>query len=281
MALFDFTEVIERRGIDPAIARVVRHDRRGVREWHLSPALFGHFASIQRADWNSPYKDAEFAFHFLPGPRLAGGEQTALFVRAHRILREWFWADDPQPFALYRADSGDQPNTGHRVYDLDPLADFDDLIERVLIDWGTGTRSWSQWASRRRKEIIELRRVPNEPDFPGFAAFASTIEEVPLLPRAWRAALASVKGVYLLVCPETGEQYVGSAYGEYGFWGRWLDYATTGHANNRLLLARRRVNYAVTILEVASPDMASADIIEREAAWKIKLGSRAHGLNAN
>ncbi|SDL62959.1 hypothetical protein SAMN04488026_10993 [Aliiruegeria lutimaris] len=63
--------------------------------------------------------------------------------------------------------------------------------------------------------------------------------------------------------------------------GRWSSYAANGHGGNRLLMERPRVNYAVSILEVASPDMSASDIIHREAAWKTKLGSRSHGLNAN
>ncbi len=74
---------------------------------------------------------------------------------------------------------------------------------------------------------------------------------------------------------------MGSAYGAGGFLGRWSSYAATGHGGNKLLMARPRTNYSVTILEVASPDMAPSDIIRRESAWKTKLGSRAHGLNGN
>lgn len=101
------------------------------------------------------------------------------------------------------------------------------------------------------------------------------------MPTAWRAALASVQGVYLLVCPETGEQYVGSAYGDGGFIARWAAYAENGHGGNLMLRARPRTNMAISILEVASPDMSAGDIIKREQAWKTKLGSRAHGLNLN
>ena len=63
--------------------------------------------------------------------------------------------------------------------------------------------------------------------------------------------------------------------------GRWRAYAMNGHGGNQLLLNRERSNFSVSILEVASPDMSARDIIERESAWKNKLGSRSHGLNAN
>jgi len=63
--------------------------------------------------------------------------------------------------------------------------------------------------------------------------------------------------------------------------GRWRGYAANGHGGNVVLRQLGHRNYAVSILEVASPDMAQGDILTREAFWKDKLGVRAHGLNAN
>jgi hypothetical protein len=54
-----------------------------------------------------------------------------------------------------------------------------------------------------------------------------------------------------------------------------------GHGGNVLLRRNGQRDYTVSILEVASPDMAQHDILDREAFWKNKLGARAHGLNAN
>ena len=45
--------------------------------------------------------------------------------------------------------------------------------------------------------------------------------------------------------------------------------------------AREAADYTVAILEV-SPSAATVDeIIKREGLWKVKLGTREHGLNAN
>ncbi len=66
-----------------------------------------------------------------------------------------------------------------------------------------------------------------------------------------------------------------------GLLGRWLVYAANGHGGNVLLRQRGHRDYAVSILEVASPDMSRDDILAREAHWKDKLGARAHGLNEN
>ena len=89
-----------------------------------------------------------------------------------------------------------------------------------------------------------------------------------------------MRGVYLLVS-EGGEQYVGSASGQDGLFGRWMVCAENGHGGNVLLRQRGHRDYAVSILEIASPDMSRDDIVAREAHWKDKLGVRAHGLNKN
>lgn len=41
-----------------------------------------------------------------------------------------------------------------------------------------------------------------------------------------------MKGVYVIHDTETGEPYVGSAYGDTGIWQRWSNYALTLHGGN-------------------------------------------------
>ena len=53
------------------------------------------------------------------------------------------------------------------------------------------------------------------------------VSQIASIPLAWQAVL---KGVYLLVCKETGKQYVGSAKGEDSLWGRFLTYAAKATA---------------------------------------------------
>jgi hypothetical protein len=86
----------------------------------------------------------------------------------------------------------------------------------------------------------------------------------------------------LLVRRKTGEQYVGSATGDSGFFGRWLCYQD-GHGGNVGLreLAADAAEYDVNILEVAASNATVEEIYERESLWKRKLGTRANGLNRN
>jgi hypothetical protein len=116
----------------------------------------------------------------------------------------------------------------YHVYELTLEPRLNDLIGKMLIEWGPGERAWIQRADQQNKRIIELRPTFKEPEFPGFLHFISALSKLDQLPRGWVAALQSSRGIYLLTCPKTKEQYVGSATGEGGFWRRWQDYAQTG-----------------------------------------------------
>ena len=283
-AVVSFEEIIKRRKVLVKQSRLLRHNPRGAEEWRRGKDAFGHFVSYQSAD-PGPYNKCQYAFHFIPDLPLDDKTHTAMFVGATEVREEWEYDGSRQPRLTTLGalqESTYEPKIGVRAYDLEWMPEFDDLSERIVIAWGTSSsaRQWSHWAKRLGKEIIELRQHAKEPPFPGFQAFITTLEEIPLLPRSWREVLAAVNGIYLLVHPD-GEQYVGSTYGEGGFLGRWNDYVKTGHGGNQLLKERGWANYTVSILETASSAMSQSDIIERENIWKEKLGSRAHGLNAN
>ena len=98
---------------------------------------------------------------------------------------------------------------------------------------------------------------------------------------SWVAPLSASRGVYLLTCPKTREKYVGAAYGEGGFYGRWLAYVHDRHGNNVALKSREPSDYQVSILEVAGSAGTVEGIIAMEDLWKRKLQSREMGLNRN
>ena len=276
MSDFTFNEIIVRRGLDLDTCKLVRHDLRAMKAWRRSRSAFENFMSYQKTGNRTPYRRAANIMQFLPI-----GSSHAMFVGAYRVLDVWeFPAIQRQP-VLHDPNFGANDQTEHLRYDLERRPEFEDLVACLTIDWGGSTRAWYQWPARQDKPIIELRSKRQDEPFPGFSAFSTELDDVEFLPEAWQGALASVSGVYLLVCPVTGEQYVGSAYGEDGFMGRWRAYAANGHGGNRLLIERERSNFSISILEVASPDTSVQELIHRETAWKTKLGSRAHGLNAN
>jgi hypothetical protein len=144
-------------------------------------------------------------------------------------------------------------------------------------------------------EVHEILREPySGRAFTGFENIDLSFEELETLIRHsrsdWKAALASVKGIYLISDTRTGKRYVGSAYGRDGIWSRWCSYVLTGHGGNVELrelvkdpsLAYCRKAFRFALLEyrpVAAPDEV---ILAREAFWKQILLSRGKdGLNRN
>ncbi len=160
----------------------------------------------------------------------------------------------------------------------------DRLVEmggKLFIEWGKGTRTWVQRADRQNKAIVELRPEFKEPEFPGFLNLIAPLSKVAAFPRTWVEILKHTTGIYLLTCPRTKEQYVGSAYGTEGFWHRWMEYATTGHGGNIALKSREPSDYQVSILEFAGSEPQVEDILKMELRWKRKLQSAEMGLNRN
>ena len=111
--------------------------------------------------------------------------------------------------------------------------------------------------------------------------FLQPLSKLDNMPKSWLAALKASRGVYLLTCPKTKEQYVGSATGEDGFWGRWQDYVYSGHGGNEGLKSRDPSDYQVSILEVAGTSATTDDILDMEGLWQSKLRSKEMGLNRN
>lgn len=179
-----------------------------------------------------------------------------------------------------------------RFYEMCKLPGFEELENRAVIEWGKGTRAWVQ--RQTNKEVIEL--LPKGQllkPFDDYMSFTLTHGELKYLfsrpegNKEWRARLSAVAGVYLILATTTGGQYVGSAAGMKGFWGRWESYAQNGHGGNKLL--RTLVNkdpaypaaFSYSILQILPPTTVNSEILKWEQLHKEKLGSKAVGLNAN
>lgn len=179
-------------------------------------------------------------------------------------------------------------------YKLRKTIYLEELIDRLIIDWGQSTRSWHQWLKEDKlKEIIEILPKGYYDNFPGFEDFILTFRDLetiinnPNANRVWHQMLASVKGIYLIVDLEDGKQYVGSAYGKEGILGRWKEYAQNGHGNNQLLkklivdYPNRHLSFQYTILKTLPKTLTDSEVINYEKLYKNKLGTRTFGLNLN
>ena len=144
-------------------------------------------------------------------------------------------------------------------------------------------------------EVLELLPAPYAHIvFPGYeninydSAFIKKIiaSEAP----DWKAALSSVKGVYMLTDMNNGKRYIGSAYGDGGIWGRWQSYAYSVHGGNTELIKlyyeygeEYMQKFKFTLLEVYSASTLDEYIIQRENYWKGVMLSRdeRYGYNDN
>ncbi|WP_246166372.1 GIY-YIG nuclease family protein [Sphingomonas sinipercae] len=166
------------------------------------------------------------------------------------------------------------------VYSTSFVADLEPYQGKLVIDWGAGTRSWAQYADRKLKPIIELRRSESDPPYPGHSALIIQLSQAEALPMSWTAILSEARGVYLLTCPRTKEQYVGAAFAGGGFLARWKQHASMS-GDALAFRSRNPEDYRVSILEVAGSLSTDDDIVRMEQRWKEKLQSREMGLNRN
>lgn len=270
-----FNAILAGYGIDSRQVRLLRHQNGAVKGrtlyslWRDDLPSFLSYQNIQsiqnRARLASPYWAA-----FVVTPA-----QSNMFVGLYAVeLIGQCPEGTIDPFKLHDV-------TGLDLYRSALVGVSDPDIGRVFIDWGSGTRTWAQKAADQPKPILEITRVFREEEFPGYTRFITNLSTIEALPASWLGTLKAAKGIYLLTCPETKEQYVGSAYGEDGFLGRWLAYVRDGHGGNVILKSRNRSDYQVSILEVCGSSASVEEIIAMENLWKVKLQTREMGLNGN
>jgi hypothetical protein len=179
-------------------------------------------------------------------------------------------------------------------YQTEEILGFDDLKRRLVVYWGDGARSWAQWLNRKgNKEVHQILPPNYVEDFPGFYDVRlefSKLQQIinnPDSHREWKTMLSSVSGVYLILDKQTGNQYIGSAYGMGGIWGRWASYIKNPSGGNKLIAEvlrkykDRYKDFCFSILRVLEPASTKEQVIDQETIIKNKLGSRAFGLNAN
>lgn len=180
-------------------------------------------------------------------------------------------------------------------YDTTEVPGLEHLAGRVIVHYARTGRNSYRIGTPLSGELVVGQLLDERmrmADFEGYASVLLTFEQLRhVVGRAlpsWKAALASVAGVYLVADASCGKLYVGSAYGAEGIWGRWAAYAETGHGNNAELTKVMRENgldhakhFQFSILEICDVRDSADAVIARECHWKAALLSRAFGYNAN
>lgn len=274
-------ELLLNRGL-PSDARIklVRHtaaklDLRMMYTNHRE--LFMRFQSLQTHD---VFGKCDYIVSFL-------GEEnsTARFIGVFKLVGK--------SVGLQEQDYGNgELCYSNFCYAFEEVPGFSDLCEKVVVDWGKGSRSWAQWFSNEM-EVVEISPGIHYQSFRDYLDLILSFPELCQIINNnysdWRVALSAVKGVYLITDASTGQLYVGSAYGDEGIWGRWRDYVrTNGHGGNKALRAIVDAdpdyavnNFRFSILMVLPKSITPEEAIRKETLYKRKLGSNSYGLNEN
>lgn len=273
MALL-FQSLLAGASVDPGHVAMLRHRPSGIVDpfpiWRSNRETFDDYQSVQLNTRRGYFRKPIWAsFAAVPGGKtlFLGLYSAQLSGPVAEGSRDPFGGHLLEPKKLDR----------YACALMDELRDYSG---RLFIDWGASPRAWVQRGDTR-KTITELYEEYREPEFPGYLEVVSPLSAIATMPGSWADFLRKGKGVYLLTCPKTKEQYVGKADGGEGFWGRWLTYAATGDGGNVRLRSRERSDYQVSILEVAGSAATADDILKMEARWKTKLQTREMGLNGN
>ncbi|MTI70073.1 MAG: GIY-YIG nuclease family protein [Firmicutes bacterium] len=276
-------EIIKMRGLDKYNIKIVRHTvKRKYIERLINNGDFEMYQSVQKSD---VFKNCDYILTFIATEgtnsilhgvyKVRDVKKIDKLPKQINFIKEYEnWSDD----SIYK-------------YSFEEVDILKDLEKRLVIDWGSGVLSWHQRILEKR--VVEILPKGFVKGFPGYQNVILSFEELeriinnPIPNRQWKMALSSVYGVYLILDKKDGKQYIGSAYGEEGIWGRWKTYVKTKHGNNKILTeiinedSERYRNFQFSILDILPKTSVSEDVIELENTMKKKLGSKVFGLNMN
>jgi hypothetical protein len=176
-------------------------------------------------------------------------------------------------------------------YNLEEDTAYHELTDRIIVDWGGGTRAWVQ-GIHNQKAIIEIQPGLHYKHFKDYFDFILTYNELKEIINNqypdWKKTLSVTNAVYLIRDTSTGHQYIGSSYGEEGLWGRWATYIRSqGHGGNIGLKELVNANaahcehFVFTLLMLLPKTITQDEAIKKESLLKLKLGTREFGLNKN
>lgn len=266
-----FEAILRGEAIDPADVHAIRHSF--VRE-HRDTGLPGIHSDSSDEDI------LEYTSQQSANPRIFPLEPPrfwAVFIRESGN-RARFWR-------LLEC-RGEVSNDGVlRTFDLVFLGHLREFNDRLVIGWKS-PRTWRlnglTAAGCPVLEIADAQPVP----FPGFDRLVLDRAQLQAVMRehryaAWRTALSSVLGVYLITDTRDGRQYVGKADGAESIRQRWSAYAANGHGGNVELRNIDPAAFRYSILRVFDPGTPAREINEAESHFKHALDTRRHGLNRN
>ena len=186
----------------------------------------------------------------------------------------------------------DDKGEAYARFDIQEIPGFELLKERVIIDWNNPV----QWLQHYNEmPVIRIDRGLMENNLPVFVRYEDVVLNYIQLKTIinsnnpeWKSRLESCNCIYLILDKSNGKQYVGTTYNTKGIWGRWSEYAKTGHGDDVELKKciesdpqYAEKNFQWCILETLPIKILPEQAIERESLYKRKLGTRIYGYNKN
>lgn len=286
MAILTISKLLNEAGLDTTKRiKLLRHkdNRKGLMiegkpvdgnpyEWYIKDRQ--KYIAYQSEQSEALFKDVDYIVSFI-------GEEgtTARMVGVYRIL-----GLDQERI--------DKVNNGHFYYKMAEVSGFEELNERVIIDWGKSTITWHQWLHKNDKEVVAIERKGIDWVCPDYEEIILSYEQLQRIFKdqisVWKNKLSSSNCIYVISDSKSGSLYVGSTYNREGIWGRWKDYASTGHGGDVELIklleadpeyAKKYFTWA--ILQVLPLGIQDEKAIHIETLWKNKLGRSACSLNKN
>ena len=278
----NITELLKLRGLDlNARIKMMRHISKKYDVYEMYRR--NHF-EIYQSFQSKPVLECDYLISFL-GIRHSSAKFVGVYKVDGRRPAKTIELPPDYPYQEFT-------ETAQYWYDLIKQPGYEDLTDRVVIDWGMSERSWHQWLSE--KNVTEILPIGYVTDFTGYLDISISFAELkqiinnPTANREWHQMLQSVAGIYLILDTITGKQYVGIAFGKEGILGRWKRYAkTNGHGNNSLLIPLVKdnkdysLNFQYTILHTLTKSTTKEEALRWEVKFKNKLGTKAFGLNIN
>jgi len=280
-----FSDLIKMNGMNAEEFRLSRHGYKEINPLETFQNERELLVSYQSFQKSGKFGNSKYLAVFAPyyGTR-------ALFLGLWRIDGEIPALQAPEKIRKKVAHLN-WPLEGVSFYKLAETDAFSDLSERLVIEWGGATVSWVQ--RKTDKAVVAILPPAHIQEFKSYEQVVidrAQLEKMlsnPTNNATWYNALRAVNGIYCITDTKRGKLYVGSAYGKNGIWGRWADYALSGHGGNKKLKAlldddpKAANHFQYSILEILPGSSTAEDAIEKEILWKLKLGSREHGYNEN
>jgi hypothetical protein len=295
----DFKDLLIKKGIALGDVLVLRHspeepELNKIIGWLASerPELFNAYQQTQKKSVENIM--AKMSGSGYVASFIGHGPGKALFVGLYSIggtkslTRSEYWQkpeyEELKDFGM-EGFSEEDPRSSILWFELSLTEFYSSWKGKLVIDWPPQDRNWYRHAEKD-KNIFNVFSILEESALdaamPEWDQIVLSWKQLEVLPSRWRSTLSQWRGIYYIFDSSDGKGYVGSAYGESNIYGRWVNYAKSGHGGNKLLKPRDPDSFHFSILQRVSPDLSSEDIIRLESTWKERLHTRVpFGLNEN